>query len=140
MNHSGVGRVFGLNFWRAISIFCLLFLNSFSLLTSTPMILASITVDEKILAQFSLIRNVLAYYGVELFFVLSGFLIGSILLSLAPGFKNPMVLPAFWQRRWVRTLPNYFLFLGISTGPFLITSAKLPDLLSYFVFLQNWLW
>lgn len=54
--------------------------------------------------------------GVELFFVLSGFLIGGILFRqnaelTAKGarftFRN---VRAFWTRRWFRTLPNYFLF------------------------------
>lgn len=51
--------------------------------------------------------------GVELFFVLSGFLIGSILLKTylndGPyGFKQ---MAKFWKRRWFRTLPNYYLIL-----------------------------
>jgi peptidoglycan/LPS O-acetylase OafA/YrhL len=58
--------------------------------------------------------------GVEIFFVLSGFLIGGILLRQAAdlserngGFQIENA-PDFWIRRWFRTLPNYFLFLGIS--------------------------
>lgn len=51
--------------------------------------------------------------GVELFFVLSGFLIGGILIRL---FEEPKVfgwkeLLNFWLRRWFRTLPNYYLVL-----------------------------
>jgi peptidoglycan/LPS O-acetylase OafA/YrhL len=51
--------------------------------------------------------------GVELFFVLSGFLIGSILLKLFQhsedfGIKT---IGNFWIRRWFRTLPNYYLVL-----------------------------
>lgn len=50
--------------------------------------------------------------GVELFFVLSGFLIGQILLdtdfSQVSGQNG---LRHFWVRRWMRTLPNYYLFL-----------------------------
>ena len=51
------------------------------------------------------------YFGVELFFVLSGFLIGSILLRwlIDPG--STTTLFDFWRRRWLRTLPNYVLFL-----------------------------
>src|SRR5450432_1247018 len=48
--------------------------------------------------------------GVELFFVLSGFLIGSILLKIfnEPDFKFESVMN-FFKRRWLRTLPNYYL-------------------------------
>lgn len=57
----------------------------------------------------------LGFAGVEIFFVLSGFLIGSILInSLAlaePG--DWRWIKTFWARRWIRTLPNYYLFLGV---------------------------
>ena len=49
--------------------------------------------------------------GVELFFALSGFLIGQILISQAG--QNPSLsnLRVFLVRRWLRTLPLYFLVL-----------------------------
>lgn len=50
--------------------------------------------------------------GVDIFFVLSGFLIGQILFRI-PKITAPAVL-AFWGRRWARTLPNYYLFLGLN--------------------------
>ena len=52
-------------------------------------------------------------YGVELFFVLSGYLIGGILLRMAalrPGWRGWLV---FMLRRWLRTLPLYFLWLAV---------------------------
>src|ERR1039458_8648984 len=57
----------------------------------------------------------LGIYGVELFFVLSGFLIGDILIRSAARkgrfeFKD---LTEFWTRRWFRTLPNYYWFLAL---------------------------
>ncbi|WP_420151772.1 acyltransferase family protein [Spirosoma sp.] len=86
--------------------------------------------------------------GVELFFVLSGFLIGGILIRSyeKKGTFNGDLLLNFWTRRWFRTLPNYYLVL---TG--LIVTAllrawrsglqhTLPDgsiLAKYFVFVQN---
>ena len=52
------------------------------------------------------------FWGVELFFALSGFLIGQILwrnyaASERWNFEN---IKNFWTRRWWRTLPNYYLF------------------------------
>jgi peptidoglycan/LPS O-acetylase OafA/YrhL len=44
--------------------------------------------------------------GVDLFFVLSGFLIGGILLDNK---KSPMLLRTFWVRRAARILPVYFI-------------------------------
>src|ERR1700722_16417443 len=53
------------------------------------------------------------FLGVELFFVLSGFLIGQILLRTV--LVSP-VLPTvkiFWSRRWFRTLPAYYVVITI---------------------------
>jgi len=52
--------------------------------------------------------------GVSVFFVLSGFLIGGILVKLLEknrGSVSKMLLLDFWVKRWFRTLPNYFLVL-----------------------------
>ena len=51
--------------------------------------------------------------GVELFFALSGFLIGRILLQIADRGPTPRDLGIFLVRRWMRTLPLYFLWLGV---------------------------
>lgn len=51
--------------------------------------------------------------GVELFFALSGFLIGRILLQIAERGPTPHDLGVFLVRRWMRTLPLYFLWLGV---------------------------
>ena len=86
--------------------------------------------------------------GVELFFVLSGFLIGGILIRSyeKKGSFDRDLLLNFWTRRWFRTLPNYYLVLiGLIT--FALVRAwrsglhhTLPEngvLLKYFFFLQN---
>lgn len=86
--------------------------------------------------------------GVELFFVLSGFLIGGILIrsyEKAGRFDGGLLLN-FWTRRWFRTLPNYYLVL---TGLIVMALLRawrsglhpaLPDkgtLIQYYLFLQN---
>ena len=51
--------------------------------------------------------------GVEIFFSLSGFLIGGILLrAIDDGFDGP-ALWRFWSRRWMRTLPAYWVMMGL---------------------------
>lgn len=92
---------------------------------------------------FNLISWATGYYGVEIFFVLSGFLIGNIFIKnvvLNPKTNNKLLLMAdFWMRRWVRTLPNYFLFLLINFALIPLvpeTSIQFDALLKYFVFAQ----
>ncbi len=78
---------------------------------------------------------------VGIFFVLSGYLIGHILLegTAAKGKKLPRFMD-FMQRRWLRTLPNYFLFLLLNI--LLVYLGLAPGMLShstaaYAVFMQN---
>ncbi|MGZ3708727.1 MAG: acyltransferase family protein, partial [Bdellovibrionota bacterium] len=79
--------------------------------------------------------------GVELFFVLSGFLIGGIVLSaLRSGrFQGITGVQDFWHRRWYRTFPNYFLFLALAAGLQWSTVSG-ADLLRYVSFTQNFAW
>ena len=62
-------------------------------------------------ARFVLV--IFGVLGVEIFFALSGFLVGRQLLLVAEGRAG---LWRFLVRRWVRTLPNYFLFLAINAA------------------------
>ncbi|CAH0158431.1 O-acetyltransferase OatA [Massilia sp. Bi118] len=50
--------------------------------------------------------------GVDLFFVLSGYLIGNQLLTPAAR-GEPLSLKAFFARRLLRTLPNYYVVLAV---------------------------
>jgi peptidoglycan/LPS O-acetylase OafA/YrhL len=80
-------RNFGLDVTRAVSIICVLIAHRFTL----PIELGIV--------------------GVQIFFVLSGFLIGQILIK---DFKTEGKLSTilnFWKRRWYRTLPLYYLVL-----------------------------
>lgn len=78
--------------------------------------------------------------GVSIFFVLSGFLVGRILIKNldAQGPTLNMLL-TFWKRRWYRTLPNYFLILSILVLLSLAVSKEFSFTLAgpYFIFCQN---
>jgi peptidoglycan/LPS O-acetylase OafA/YrhL len=78
------------------------------------------------------------FMGVELFFALSGFLIGGILIRLSRG-TGAHWLGGFYARRWFRTLPNYYLFLLVNVllVVFGIYSAELGAVWKYLFFVQN---
>lgn len=78
-------------------------------------------------------------FGVEMFYILSGFLIGGILLDLLKKEKfNFSVVRYFWTRRWFRTLPLYFLILFINIIILKVSSGEFPNQLwKYFFFMQN---
>lgn len=75
--------------------------------------------------------------GVDLFFVLSGFLIGRIYFrSSQPGNPN---LFSFWAARWWRTLPPYYAALAL----YVICASRFPTQFvplpgTYLVFAQNY--
>lgn len=78
------------------------------------------------------------FWGVELFFVLSGFLIGKILLELY--LKEDFTIQSvfyFLKRRWFRTLPNYFLVLILNILVGIYFQFDLSEIWKYFLFLQN---
>ncbi|HEY5799188.1 MAG TPA: acyltransferase, partial [Burkholderiaceae bacterium] len=65
--------------------------------------------------------GLVGWAGVDLFFVLSGYLIGNQILStVAQG--APFSLKLFFARRLLRTLPNYYVVLAI----YLLVAAWLP--------------
>ena len=80
--------------------------------------------------------------GVELFFVLSGFLIGGILIKIFQKVDsfNLKTIGHFWIRRWFRTLPNYYLILILNII-FVYYGVIVEDFSQFnwkfFLFLQN---
>ncbi|MBC2843629.1 acyltransferase family protein [Winogradskyella flava] len=117
-------RLFGLDILRALAILFVIYQHAGNYL---PIVL-----KEK--------YNVFVFDGVSIFFVLSGFLIGRILIQLysKPNFKTKDLL-VFWNRRWLRTLPNYFLalclliLLNFAFNP----SFTIRSITKYLFFLQN---
>ena len=120
-------RVFGLDLLRAIAI-------SLVVLSHCTFILCEDTDNPILLA----IRS-LGAIGVDLFFVLSGYLIGGIILKQINSGKTKFNdFLRFWKRRWFRTLPNYFLVLLINILIVVLTNENLPGkILLYIPFLQN---
>jgi len=107
--------------------------------------------DPKLTGPVHLIQRTFAlgWSGVDLFFVLSGFLIGGILMDHR---DSPNYFKTFYLRRAFRILPIYYLwiclFIGLILigGPFLRAhthSGQLPAIsfaiYQHFLFLQN-LW
>jgi len=120
-------RVFGLDLLRAIAITLVVVSHAtYIVFPDSEHVLITLT-------------RVLGAIGVDLFFVLSGFLIGGILLKLIKSGKtNFSDLVTFWKRRWFRTLPNYFLVLLFNIVLCLLIGVELPNNISnYFLFLQN---
>jgi peptidoglycan/LPS O-acetylase OafA/YrhL len=112
-----MNRIFGLDLLRAISIFLVLIQHQgWSLLgLSGPFQIGS--------------------FGVEIFFVLSGFLIGTIIIRDLSKDNSFPSIRKFWVRRWFRILPLYYLVLLFKF--ICIDHSVGYNLLYYIFFLQN---
>jgi peptidoglycan/LPS O-acetylase OafA/YrhL len=117
-------RVFGLDLMRAVAILSVVYAHGYGLLGYG---------DTDRVAGVSFVD------GVTLFFVLSGFLIGRILLrTINRTDFDGRTLVQFWVRRWFRTLPNYVLMLSLLLiVTWLLGRSPPDDAISYYFFLQN---
>jgi peptidoglycan/LPS O-acetylase OafA/YrhL len=115
--------VFGLDVMRATAIVLVLVNHGGIWFSNYPAVYATICLT--------------GYFGVELFFVLSGFLIGGILFRWLSDPESPLTLLGFWRRRWMRTLPNYFLFLLINGVLAAALYHQNPPIVRYALFVQN---
>ncbi len=120
-------RIFGLDIFRSVAIIFVVIVHGGFLLNNS------------FLADFPYIKMI---DGVDMFFVLSGFLIGNILLkeiNKANTFGG-WDLVSFWKRRWFRTLPTYYLILLLNY--FIVKQDIIHEDIThyswkFFVFLQN---
>jgi peptidoglycan/LPS O-acetylase OafA/YrhL len=121
------GRVFGLDLLRAAAILMVIYAHGFVVLYP----------------HFGDALAVLGhggFYGVELFFVLSGFLIGQILIRQGSDLGHAGNVAFFYVRRWFRTLPLFFLFLIVNIALerfFRAHPVGLSEALSHGFFVRN---
>jgi peptidoglycan/LPS O-acetylase OafA/YrhL len=132
-------RIFGLDLLRAIAILSVVFSHTAYFLKP----LGQVHFIGPVVYKFIWFVAPLGQLGVELFFVLSGFLIGGLLIKTfitAPNF-NGIEVRNFLVRRWFRTLPNYWLILTVNIILYCVSGLLNfhPYQLLYYFFLQN-LW
>lgn len=118
-------RIFGLDVVRATAIAMVVFSHVYYLIDSSNPLFISLS-------------GIFGFAGVELFFVLSGFLIGTILLKMyLTNSFNGDTIAIFLKRRWMRTLPNYYVVLLLNVILGLSLGYVMTDAWRYFFFLQN---
>ena len=99
---AAAGRRFGLDVARAAAIALVLISHGTGFLT-TPLKASGLNIE-----GFFWTTGI---DGVELFFCLSGFLIGGLLLDIQHRNPSADAIKVFLIRRWMRTLPLYYLTL-----------------------------
>lgn len=125
---SGEGRIFGLDVMRAAAI--LMVLVGHSAAHFDPP------------AWFRWYWGAQGTLGVEVFYVLSGYLIGGILIRLARSGRLHSCAQVweFWNRRWARTLPAYFFFLLLYLRYDYLGTGDLYQVYPFLFFMQNFAW
>jgi len=79
----------------------------------------------------------IGWVGVDLFFALSGYLIGNQIFKSTASAKG-LSLPRFYARRFLRTLPNYWVVLALYFMlPAFRNGASLVPAWEYLLFVQN---
>lgn len=124
-NQSLQNRIFGLDLMRATAILMVLFGHCVWIIPESN-------------TFFYQLLQLSGFLGVEIFFVLSGFLIGKILfqLYLKEDFSIQIVF-LFLKRRWFRTLPNYYLILVVNIVVAYVIGNDISYSWQYFFFAQN---
>ena len=125
-------RIFGLDLLRALAIIIVVLAHTGHFLPTKIR-----SVYDKIIFSGSV--------GVSIFFVLSGYLIGKIIIREFTQKEEEKInfntLLYFWIRRWLRTLPNYYIILIILTLFELYNNSNFTfrSIYRYYFFIQNFI-
>ena len=114
-------RLYGLDTLRAIAILIVLIYHYRVVVSREPL--------------FGFISQ-LGWTGVDLFFVLSGYLIGNQVLGALVR-REDFSLRRFYARRFFRTLPNYFVVLALCLLVPMLNGKDTAPLWSFLTFTQN---
>ncbi len=82
--------------------------------------------------------SLLVFFGMDLFFILSGFLIGSILLHSLES-QGKQQIRRFYLRRIFRTFPSYWITLTVLALAFAMTALQKKHLVYEFTYATNFL-
>lgn len=120
-------RIFGLDVVRAAAVLFVVFHH-----------LCPLAAPPRWMAPFASLGSL----GVELFFVLAGFLLGQTLLRMIHENRLSTGREVFrlFTKRWLRILPGYYFFFFISAAMFPPFLDRLTVHLQYLFFLQNFAW
>lgn len=120
--HHRHDRIHGLDTLRALAI-VLVFANHHLLFVSKA-------------SPFGWLGEI-GWIGVDLFFGLSGYLIGNQIFA-AMRTQEGLSLPVFYARRFLRTLPNFYVVLALyAWWPWFRHGASMPPLWEFLTFTQN---
>lgn len=121
-------RIYGFDIMRGIGILIVVYAHGRSFMQYFP--------------AFNNFISVIGFWLMDLFFVLSGYLIGMIVIKFYEKEKTFNLKTAynFWIRRWFRTLPNYYLALFVTAILWTISSENMftkPFFYTHLLFLQT---
>lgn len=120
--HHPTRRLFGLDTLRALAIVLVVF-HHYTLFVSRS-------------DTFGWIGEI-GWVGVDLFFALSGYLIGNQIFA-AMRSEAGLSLPRFYARRFLRTLPNFYVVLALyALWPWFRGGLEMPPLWEFLTFTQN---
>jgi peptidoglycan/LPS O-acetylase OafA/YrhL len=117
-------RFFGLDFLRVLAVSMILFSHTSWIYNSTGLL--------------GKLQDMSGFLGIELFIVLSGFLIGRMLYKQF--LQDDYTLKdgsLFIYRRLMRLLPSYYLVIIINAIIFLVFGFSISRIWKYFLLLQN---